>query len=131
MCVSINCSKKPAQGESVWDDENTLSQDDEITFELFHDEQEDMITNEIKEVPKSKNEFVDIKDDEVQSHSTQFQDELDEKIIIILKATWDEDEYELSKSNNAYVPLPIMVIYKKSMKGVGLFENPHEKPYIL
>ena len=56
---------------------------------------------------------------------------MDEKIISILEATWDEDEDELSKSNNAYVPVPIMVIYKESMKGVGLSENPHEKPYIL
>ena len=90
-----------------------------------------MIIKEIEEVPKTKIEFVDIKDDEVQSHSTQFQDELDEKIISILEATWNKDEDEQSKSNNVYVPLPIMVIYKESMKGVGLFENPYEKPYIL
>ena len=90
-----------------------------------------MIIKEIEEVSKTKIEFVDIKDDEVQSHSTQFQDELDEKTISILEATWDEDEDELSKSKNVYIPLPIMVIYKESMKGVGLSENPYEKPYIL
>ena len=56
---------------------------------------------------------------------------MDEKIISILEATWNKDEDEQSKSNNVYVPLPIMVIYKESMKGVGLSENPHEKPYIL
>ena len=115
-----------AQGESVWDDEITFSEDDKVTFELCHDEQEEMIIKEIEEVSKTKIEFVDIKDDEVQSHSTQFQDELDEKTISILETTWDENEDELSKSKNAYIPLPIMVIYKESMKGVWLFENPHE-----
>ena len=101
------------------------------SLELCHDEQEEMITEEIKKISKYKNQFVDIKNDEVQSHSTQFQDELDEKTISILKATWDEDEDELSKSKSAYIPLTIMVIYKESMKGVGQFKNPHEQPYIL
>ena len=59
-----------SQGESVWDNENTLSQDDEITFELCHDEQEEMITEEVEEVSKRKNQSVDIKDDEIQSYST-------------------------------------------------------------
>ena len=131
MCAPMNFSTQLAQGESVWDDEITFSEDDKVTFELCHDEQEEMIIKEIEEVSKTKIEFVDIKDDEVQSHSTQFQDELDEKTISILETTWDEDEDELSKSKNAYIPLPIMVIYKESMKGVGLSENPHEKPYIL
>ena len=54
-----------SQGESVWDNENTLSQDDEITFELCHDEQEEMITEEVKEVSKRKNQSVDIKDDKI------------------------------------------------------------------
>ena len=84
MCVPMNCSMQ-IQGESIWDDESTLNQDDEVTFELYHDEQEEMITKEIKEVSKTKIEFIDIKDDEVQSHSTQFQDELDEKTISFLK----------------------------------------------
>ena len=131
MCAPMNCSMQPTQGESVWDDEITFSEDDKVTFELCHDEQEEMIIKEIEEVSKTKIEFVDIKDDEVQSHSTQFQDELDEKTISILENTWDEDEDELSRSKSAYIPLPIMVIYKESMKGVGLSENPHEKPYIL
>ena len=131
MCVPMNFSTQLAQKESVWDDEITFSEDDKVTFELCHDKQEELFTKEIEEVSKTKIEFVDIKDDEVQSHSTQFQDELDEKTISILETTWDEDEDELLKSKNAYIPLPIMVIYKESMKGVGLSENPHEKPYIL
>ena len=44
---------------------------------MCQNEQEELITEEIEEASKSKNEFVDIKVDEVQSHSTQFQDELD------------------------------------------------------
>ena len=72
ICTPINCSKQLAQEESVWDVESTLSQDNEVTFELCHDEQEEIITKEIEEVSKSKNEFVNIKDDEVQSHLTQF-----------------------------------------------------------
>ena len=131
MCTPMDYSKKETQEESVWDDERTLSQDDEDTFELCHHEQDERITEEIEEISKCKDQSVDIKDEEVQSHSTQFQDELDEKTISILKATWDEDEDELSKSNNEYVPLPIKVIYEESMKGVGLFENPYEKSYIL
>ena len=131
MCAPMNFSMQLAQGESVWDDEITFSEDDKVTFELWHDEQEEMIIKQIEEVSKSKNEFVDIKVDEVKSHSTQFQDELDEKIITFLEAIWDEDEDDPCKSNNAYVPRPITVIYEESMKGVGLYENPHKKPYIL
>ena len=62
MCAPINCSM---QGESVWNDESTLSQDDEVTFELCHDEQKERITEEIKEVSKCKNKSVDIKDNVV------------------------------------------------------------------
>ena len=114
------------------DDEDTFGQNDKFIFKLCKDdEQEEMITEEIEEISKCKNQFVDIKDDEVPSHSTQFQDELDEENITIPEATWDEDKDEPSISNNAYVPRPITVIYKESIKGVGLSENPHEKPYIL
>ena len=70
MCVPINYSKKEAHKESIQDDESTLSQNDEESFELCHREQEEMITEEIKEISKCKNQFVDIKGDEIQSHST-------------------------------------------------------------
>ena len=61
----INFSMQLAQEESVWDDEITFSEDDKVTFELCHDEQEEMIIKEIEEVSKTNIEFVDIKDDEV------------------------------------------------------------------
>ena len=52
----MDCSKLEAQGESVWDDESTLSHNDEINFELCKDdEQEEMITEKIEEVSNYKN----------------------------------------------------------------------------
>ena len=106
MCSLMDCSKQEAQGDSVQDDEDTFSQNDEVTFELCKDdEQKEMITEEIKEVSKYKNQSVDIK--------------------------VDEDEDEPSINTNAYVQQPTTVIYEESMKGVGLFENPIEKFYIL
>ena len=45
----MDYSKQPAQRESVQDNESTLSQDNEDTFELCQDdEQEEIITEEIK-----------------------------------------------------------------------------------
>lgn len=87
MCTPMNYSTHEAQRESIWDDKSTLNQDDEVTLELCHDDQEDMITEEIEEISKCKSQSVDFKDDEVQSHSTQFQDELDEENITILETT--------------------------------------------
>ena len=37
MCTPMDCLKKKAQGESVWDDENTFGQNNEVTFELCID----------------------------------------------------------------------------------------------
>ena len=64
MCTPIDCSKQEVQGESMWDDENTFGHNDIVTFELCHDEQEEMINEEI-EVSRCKNQSVNIKDDEV------------------------------------------------------------------
>ena len=130
MCTPIDCLNQESQRESVWDDEDTFGQNDEVTFKLCkYDEQEKMTTEEIKKISKCKNQSIDFKDDNVQSHSTQFKNKLEEKNITILEATQNKDNPSIS--DNAYVTRPIMVIYEKFMKSIGLYENLHEKAYIL